>query len=75
MRDKEKGRQEERKTETGWTVHYTPDKGQRDVLFMSQAAAAAAAALGAKVEMSTRHHSPEPTVAHAASRQASRHTS
>lgn len=27
----------------GWTVQYTPDKGQRDVLFMIQAAAAEAA--------------------------------
>lgn len=69
-------RQRERKTETGWTVHYTPDKGQRDVLFMSQAVAAvAAAASGAKVEMSTRHRSPEPTVAQAASHRASGHAS
>lgn len=73
--ERERERQE-RKTETGWTVHYTPGKGQSDVLFMSLAVAVAvAAASGAKVEMSTRHCSPEPTVAQAASHQASRHAS
>lgn len=70
----EKDRSQRGRQETGWTVHYTPDKGQRDVLFMSQAVAAAAS--GAKVEMSsTRHRSPEPAVAQAASHRASGHAS
>lgn len=33
-RDRQRGRQRQ-----GWTVQYTLDKGQRDVLFMIQAAA------------------------------------
>lgn len=46
MRDNERGRERDRQRERqrrGWTVQYTPDKGQRDVLFMIQAAAAEAA--------------------------------
>lgn len=58
VRDKERGRQEERKTETGWTVHYTPDKGQRDVLFMSQAAAASGSSVGGQGW--NEHASPFP---------------
>ena len=41
-RERETGR--EGRQRRGWTVQYTPDKGQRDVLFMIQAAEAAAAA-------------------------------
>lgn len=55
---RERGRQEERKTETGWTVHYTPDKGQRDVLFMSQAAAASGSSVGGQGW--NEHASPFP---------------
>ena len=36
-RERETGGEEDRR---GWTVQYSPDKGQRDVLFMIQAAAA-----------------------------------
>lgn len=46
MRDNERGGERDRQRERqrrGWTVQYTPDKGQRDVLFMIQAAAAEAA--------------------------------
>lgn len=44
-------------------------------LAVAVVAAVVAAASGAKVEMSTRHRSPEPTVAQAASHQAGRHAS
>ena len=44
MRDNERETGGEGRQRRGWTVQYTPDKGQRDVLFMIQAAAAAAEA-------------------------------
>lgn len=42
-RDGQRGRQ-------GRTVQYAPDKGQRDVLFMTQTAADAAVALGPRLK-------------------------
>lgn len=39
MRDNESERRVERKKRRGWTVQHTPDKGQRHVLFMMEAAA------------------------------------
>lgn len=51
MRDNGRGRERDgQRGRQGWTVQYTPDKGQRDVLFMMQTAADAAVAPGPRLK-------------------------